>query len=193
LCGSSSRQLGLVNAGTLAAAAGEGMTSRSGEWATLNPAGWTVVAPTAKSRACVTQRLESGIQASILLAWLGRTPSTWAVVCAESPAVISTATHWPLASRCSRLNTSEIRWIAGAMSVLTATLIVIGRVEQEKRLTIWADPRPISSSRQAAADSRTSDLVLNRRLRRLLALLREVRGTVTASFDREPSGEDSGS
>src|SRR5215469_5907285 len=74
-----------------------------------------------------------------------------------------------------------MRWIAGAMSGLTATLSTIWLFEHETWATSWAAPRPTKVRRQTATASRTRDLVLTRRLRRLLGLVRGELGAVTVS------------
>src|SRR5215831_15478429 len=74
-----------------------------------------------------------------------------------------------------------MRWIAGAMSGLTATLSTIWLFEQETWATSWAAPRPTRARKLAATASRTRDRVLIRRLRRLLGLVRGELGTVTVS------------
>src|SRR5262252_2211333 len=74
-----------------------------------------------------------------------------------------------------------MRWIAGEMSGLTATLSTIWLFEQETWATSWAAPRPMRVRKQAATASRTRDLALIRRFLRLLGLVRGELGTVTVS------------
>jgi hypothetical protein len=74
------------------------VTSMRGERATLLPVGWTSCAPIGYLRATSTQRLESGIQAS-----MGVVPASeaWPSICpasaAESPSVTCTSAQRPSA------------------------------------------------------------------------------------------------
>src|ERR1700722_3093333 len=70
------------------------------------------------------------------------------------------------------------------MSVLTAMLTINGWLVQETRLTIWAVPRPIIKTRQAATATNTRVLVRRGRLRRRAALVRPGSAVVTVSFDQ---------
>jgi hypothetical protein len=94
--GSSSRQPALPKAGVWAAAA-FGITSISGDKAMLYPAGWTVLAPSANPLAWATQRLESGIQASIGRFGIRRCPSICAAASAGTSVLTDTDTQWPSA------------------------------------------------------------------------------------------------
>src|ERR1022692_2494516 len=88
--------------------------------------------------------------------------------------------------------------MAGAMSLLTATLISTGLLVQDTRDAIPAAPRPNIAAPATATAAITSVLVLTgcprrpRRLRRLPGPLRMSCGTVTVSFDREPGGNARG-
>src|SRR5262245_51803707 len=94
-----------------------------------------------------------------------------------------------------------MRETAGAMSLLTATLISSGLFLQDSRLATWSVPLPSRNAEEATTAIAASVLVLILRLRRLLVLLRLKNGgevTVSSigfsdrSFDREPGANGEG-